>query len=272
MHLPGLRTLILSAALGCAGCAQTTQPGAVGVDRPQLVAIPTGQMEALAETEYAKQLDALRTAGKLIETGPDLERVRAVMNRLVAQVAAFRADATSWNWQVKLANSTEINAGCLYGGRMLVNTGLLTMLGSSDDELAAIMGHEMAHALREHGREKTTLAASRELMKLALRTSLGRSVNPLFRSSDVQDKAMDLLLTLPHSREAELEADRIGLELMARAGYDPAAALTVWRKMSQASKVISPWLSTHPAPDARLQMLESLLPVVRPLQEAAQRP
>lgn len=272
MKLPGLRGLILAAVLGCSACAQTTQPGAVGVERPQLIGIPTQQMEALAEAEYAKQLEALRTAGQLIETGPDMDRVRVVMNRLVSHVAAFREDATSWNWQVKLANRAELNASCLHGGRMLVNMGLLKMMGSNNDELAAILGHEMAHALREHGREKTTLAASRELMKLAVRALPNRAVIPLLRSSDMQDKAMDLLLTLPHSREAELEADRIGLELMARAGYDPAAAITVWRKMALASKVTSPWLSTHPAPDARLQMLEALQPVVQPLFEAAGRP
>jgi len=272
MNLPGLRTLMLSAVLGCTGCAQTTQPGAVGVDRPQLVGIPAGQMEALAEAEYAKQLETLRTAGHLIETGPDLERVRAVMNRLVGQVAAFREDATGWNWQVKVASGKEINASCLHGGRMLVNTGLLTMVGSNDDELAAIMGHEMAHALREHGREKSTLAASRELMKLALRVHLKKFDHPMISASGAHDKILDLMLTFPHSREAELEADRIGLELMARAGYDPAAALSVWRKMAKASIFTSPWLSTHPAPDVRLQMLESLQPVVRPLFEAAGRP
>ncbi|MBL8516622.1 MAG: M48 family metallopeptidase [Betaproteobacteria bacterium] len=272
MKLPGLRWLIFTAVLGSAGCAQTTQPGAVGVDRPQLVGIPAGQMEALAEAEYAKQLETLRTAGKLIETGSDIERVRAVMNRLVGHVEAFREDATAWNWQVKLADRAELNASCLHGGRILVNTGILTMVGRSDDELAAILGHEMAHALREHGREKTTLAASKELLKLASRTIVKKYENPLMRSSELHDKAIDLLLTLPHSREAELEADRIGLELMARAGYDPAAALTVWRKMASASTAKSPWLSTHPAPDARLQMLESLQPVVRPLFEAAGQP
>lgn len=271
MKLPGLRWLILSAVLGSTGCAQTTQPGAVGVERPQLIGIPTQQMEALAEAEYAKQLETLRTAGRLIESGSDFERVRAVMNRLVGHVAAFREDATGWNWQVKLADRAELNASCLHGGRMLVNTGLLRMVGSSDEELAAIIAHEMAHALREHGREKTTMAASKELMKLASRAAMKKYDNPLLRSSELHDKAIDLLLTLPHSREAELEADRIGLELMARAGYDPSAALAVWRKMAKASIITSPWLSTHPMPDARLQMLESLQPVVRPLFEAAAR-
>ncbi|MDX2220948.1 MAG: M48 family metallopeptidase [Burkholderiales bacterium] len=269
MQSPGLRCLLLSVALGIAGCAQTTQPGAVGVDRPQLVGIPAGQMEALAEAEYAKQLETLRSAGKLIEAGSDLERVRAVMNRLVGHVAAFREDATGWNWQIKLADRAELNASCLHGGRMLVNTGILTMVGPRDDELAAILGHEMAHALREHGREKTTMAASKELLKLASRTIMKKYENPLLRSSEVHDKAIDLLVTLPHSREAELEADRIGLELMARAGYDPAAALSVWRKMAKASIITSSWLSTHPAPGERLQMLESLQPVVRPFYESA---
>lgn len=270
-YVPGLRSLILAALLGCTACAQTTQPGAVGVDRPQLVAIPTGQMDDLAQREYEKQVESLRAANRLLEDGPQVERVRAVMNRLIGHVAAFRDDASRWNWQVKLADQAELNASCLHGGRILVNTGILTLVGSSDDELAAILGHEMAHALREHGREKTSMAASRELMKLVIRNMPNRSVHPLMRSSDLHEKAMDLLLTLPHSREAELEADRIGLELMTRAGYDPAAALAVWRKMAQASKVTSPWLSTHPAPDARLQMLESLQPVVRPLFEGAGR-
>jgi predicted Zn-dependent protease len=267
-----LRLLCLAAVLGCAACAQTTQPGAVGVDRPQLVGIPTEQMDSLAEREYQKQLEALRTARQLLEDGPQVERVRAVMNRLIGHVAAFRADATGWHWQIKLADRAELNASCLHGGRMLVNTGILTMVGGSDDELAAILGHEMAHALREHGREKTTLAASREVAKIMFRAPLKKYAHPMISALGGQDKIMDLLVTLPHSREAELEADRIGLELMARAGYDPAAALAVWRKMARASILTSPWLSTHPAPGARLQMLESLQPVVRPLFEAASRP
>lgn len=266
-----LRLLGIAALLLCVACAQTTQPGVVGVERPQLIGIPTQQMEALAEAEYAKQLETLRTAGKLIEAGSDLERIRAVMNRLAGQVAVFREDAIGWNWQVKLADRAELNASCLHGGRMLVNNGILTMVGRSDDQLAAILGHEMAHALREHGREKATLAASREIVKIFARAHINRYAQPAIRSSDVHDKIMDLMLTLPHSREAELEADRIGLELMARAGYDPAAALAIWRKMSQASIVTLRWLSTHPTPDARLQMLESLQPVVRSLYEAALR-
>ncbi|MDX2220935.1 MAG: M48 family metalloprotease [Burkholderiales bacterium] len=119
----------------------------------------------------------------------------------VGQVAAIRGDATGWHWQVKLANRTEINARNPHGGRMPVNTGLLTMVGRSDDELAAILGHEMAHALREHGREKTTMAASKELMKLPSRTIMKKYENPLLRSSELHDKAIDPLLTLPHSRE-----------------------------------------------------------------------
>ncbi len=158
------------------------------------------------------------------------------------------------------------------GGKMAVYTGLIERLNVTDDELAAVMGHEIAHALREHARERiarqmSTQAAS-TIGSIALQVLTGVQIDPQLAGTVGQ-----AVFVLPNSRENEQEADVIGVELMARAGYDPRAALTLWQKMGQASGGGGPpeFLSTHPSSATRLRELQAYVDKVMPLYQAAKR-
>jgi predicted Zn-dependent protease len=186
---------------------------------------------------------------------------------LIPQTAVFRRDALAWQWEVNVETSDQINAYCAAGGKIMVFTGLIEQLKLSDDELAAVMGHEMAHALREHSREQMGKAQYQQLGAQVLSVLTGGRYD---QGIGAAMKLTEVAYNLPHSREHESEADAIGLELAARAGYDPRAAVTLWQKMAAASKGAPPqFLSTHPSDDKRQADIEALLPKVLPLYEAA---
>jgi predicted Zn-dependent protease len=164
-----------------------------------------------------------------------------------------------------------INATCAPGGRITFYTGIINKLNLTDDEIAAIMGHEIAHAVREHGREQVSQALAQNVItNVALATAGAGSA----QSIDAANQIMQYVLVLPNSRQNEKEADAIGLELAARGGYDPRAAITLWEKMSKESKGKNPpeFLSTHPSNENRIKELSALMPRVMPLYEAAKRP
>ena len=179
----------------------------------------------------------------------------------------FRDDAAKWNWQVVLIDAPILNASCAPGGKITVYTGIVRQLKLSDDEIAVIVGHEIAHALREHGRERVSQAYAQNAITS---TALGAAPG-----SEAQIEAANVvahyLYVLPNSRQNETEADGMGLELAARAGYNPNAAISVWKKMTEASKGRQPaeFLSTHPANDTRIADLGALLPKMMPLYQAA---
>lgn len=257
-------------AVGLAGCAtvQTTAPGAIGVERKQTMLVSEQEVEKGAVAAYAKEVDQARGEGKLNADPALLARVQRVSRRLIDQTAVFRADAPGWPWEINVQSTPELNAYCMPGGKIMVYSGLVEKLQLSDAELATVVGHEMAHALREHTRERVSRAYAQNLLivGVAVVTGVGSGV------ADLASQVADVTFGLPHSREQESEADEIGLELMARAGYDPHAAVTLWRKMSAADKGGTPqWLSTHPASSTRIADLEARLPVVVPLYEATRR-
>ncbi|MBB5019382.1 putative Zn-dependent protease [Chitinivorax tropicus] len=268
-----LGTAALSALLLVTGCetVQTTRGGVVGVERKQsmLMGISTNEANQMAAKQYAAELNAAKQKGKLNTDAKTLERLRMIANRLIPQTGEFRPDALKWDWEVNLESSDELNAYCAPGGKIMFYSGLINRLKLNNDEIAAIMGHEMAHALREHGREAMSRAYTQQL---------GLSVVAL--TGKVSDQALQLANSavtvawqLPNSRENETEADRIGLELAARAGYDPRAAVTVWKKMTSASEGQPPqWMSTHPSHGTRIRDLEDKIPLVMPLYEAAKKP
>jgi predicted Zn-dependent protease len=181
----------------------------------------------------------------------------------------FRRDAPGWKWEVNVIDSPELNAFCMPGGKIMVYSGLVDQLRLTDDEIAIVMGHEIAHALREHSREQVSQA-------IAAQTAIGVGAALLgvgAGSADLANIAYESLVATKFSRVDEQEADRIGLELAARAGYDPRAGVTVWQKMIDASKGGRPpeFLSTHPTEASRIQDIQSLLPKVMPLYEAARQ-
>lgn len=266
-----IRTLLSALALSLLlACASTTKPGVVGITREQFLIVPAANVERMAAVHYAAQFNKAKTAGSLIAAGPEFDRLRKIAGRLIRQSAVFREDTRQWKWHLTLIDAPVLNATCAPGGKITFYTGIIRQLDLTDDEIAAIMGHEIAHALREHGREKVSEAMGQQLVvKLAAAGS-----NQPEQNEYLANQVAQVLFTLPNSREKETEADKIGLELMARAGYDPRAAVNVWRKMSAAARGRTPpeFLSTHPSHSTRINELSALQPVVRPLYEAAPKP
>jgi predicted Zn-dependent protease len=194
--------------------------------------------------------------------------VRGVANRLIPNTAAFRADAPGWKWEVNVITSDEVNAWCMPGGKIAVYTGLLTKLNPTDEELAAVMGHEIAHALREHGRERASEQMAQQIGVGVLGAALGFGDT----SAQLAQTLLDVTLSLPHSRTQETEADRIGVELAARSGYDPRAAVSLWQKMGKLGGGKPPeWMSTHPSDQNRIRDLQNYSDRVMPLYEAARK-
>ncbi|NJM32035.1 MAG: M48 family metallopeptidase [Limnobacter sp.] len=262
--------LALSVSLTLSACqsVQTTNAGAVGVDRPQFVVVSAQEIESSATKAYEEIIQKAQQENTLNTDKVMYKRVKTIANRLIPQTSVFRQDAVSWNWQVNVLKSEELNAWCMAGGKMAVYSGLITKLNLSDDEIAAVMGHEIAHALREHSRERVSqqLATSVGLDILAAGLGLGAGAR------DLAGMVTNVTLTLPYGRKHETEADRIGVELAARAGYNPQAAISLWSKMSSQGGGSPPeLLSTHPSPENRMADLRVYASKVMPLYQQAKR-
>ncbi|SEI48100.1 Peptidase family M48 [Azotobacter beijerinckii] len=260
----------LAAALLLAGCQpiQTTSGGAVGVDRKQYMfsMLTTEQVNQMYAQAYQQTLSEATSKGVLDTGSANAQRLNAIARRLIAKAPQFRADAAQWQWEVALINSDELNASCGPGGKIIFYSGLIDRLQLSDDEIAAVMGHEIAHALREHGREAMSKAYGVQMAEQSAGALLGLTGEGLA----LANTAVQYGMTLPNSRENESEADLIGLELAARAGYDPNAAITLWQKMNQAGNNGTPqFMSTHPSPGNRTAALEAAIPKVMPLYRQA---
>lgn len=269
--LPGVsvlkRTLVIL-PLALAACTTSTQQGATGIKRQQLLLLPASQVDAMALESYQTELKTARSKSSLNTDKTNLERIRRIADRLIPQVAVFRTDAATWQWEVNLETRNELNAYCSPGGKIMFFTGIINQLKLTDDEIAAIMGHEMAHALREHGRERMSQAYAQQTGMSLLGALTGMSAS----TGQVVQVAAQLALTLPHSRGQESEADIMGLELLARAGYNPNAAVSLWQKMAKATGGGSgSFTSTHPSSSERIAGLQAAIPTVMPLYEQARR-
>ncbi len=256
------------AALLLAGCqsVQTTAPGEVGVSRSQTMLVSAGTVNQSAHNAYRKVLGEAQQKGQLNQDPAQVARVRAIAARLIPQTKVFRADAPGWAWEVNVITSKQVNAWCMPGGKIAFYTGLIEQLQATDDEIAAVMGHEIAHALREHGRERASQAMAQGIGIAVVGTALGMGG----AAQDLTQLVLDLTFNLPNSRTDEIEADRIGVEVAARGGYDPRAAITLWEKMQKAGKGQPPqFLSTHPSHATRIGDLRTYAAKVMPLYEAA---
>jgi predicted Zn-dependent protease len=250
------------------GCKTTTTGGAVGSNRPQLMLISSEKLEQMSAESYAKLKSDALGKGALNEDSKMLERVRAVAARIEPKTAVFRPDALRWHWEVNVISSKELNAFCMPGGKIMFYSGLINTLKLSDDEIAIVMGHEISHALREHSREQVSQAIAAQAAIDLGTALLGLGAD----SADLASVGYKNFIATKFSRTDESEADQIGLELAARAGYDPRAGVSLWRKMMQTSKSGErppEFLSTHPAEENRIQQIESLLPTVLPLYKGA---
>ncbi len=267
----GKRIAVASAAtvlVAVAACetVQTTQPGAVGVERKQRMLVSEEDVEKGAQQAYAQEKQKAQAEGKLNSNSALTSRVRNVSQRLIPHTGVFRSDAPKWEWEVNTLTTKELNAYCMPGGKIMVYTGLIEQLNLSDAELAAVIGHEMAHALREHSRERISRAYAQQLALAGVAVVTGAGEGAI----NLANSVASVTFQLPHSREQESEADTIGLELMARAGYDPNAAVSVWKKMMSANQGGPPqFLSTHPSPQTRIQELQAMVPKVMPLYQRA---
>ena len=227
--------------------------------------VPADQIERQANTEYVGLKRSASAQHALApDSYPDLKRLRAIAARIIPFAGRFNSRAPQWQWEVNLIGSRQINAFCMPGGKIVFFTGLLEGLKLSDDEAAVVMGHEIAHALREHARERI---AKSELTDLGVNL-LGTLIGSGKYAGAFQTGGK--LLSLSFSREDESEADLVGLDLAARAGYDPRAGVTLWEKMTSANHGAPPqWLSTHPSGPDRIREIEQHLPEVLPIYENA---
>jgi len=256
-------------ALALGGCQTTTSGGSVGAERKQLLLVSSQELEQAAAQSYNKLKSDAAAKGTLNSDAAMLQRVRAVAVRLEPQTRVFRADAPAWKWEVNVIGSDELNAYCMPGGKIMFYSGLIRQLNLSDDEIAIVMGHEISHALREHSREQVSqaIAAQTAIGVGAALLGLGQG------SADIAGMGYEALIATRFSRTDENEADRIGLELAARAGFDPRAGVSLWQKMIKANSGGRPpaFLSSHPTDSSRVQQIEALLPTVMPFYTAAHR-
>jgi len=253
-------TLVVIALLATvlAGCQTNPVSG-----RTQLVLVSEEQAQSSSAQAYAQTLSEAQKKGKLSSDAVLNNRVKRITDRLIAQAGNMYPPSRDWKWSVAVIDEPTLNAWCMPGGKMAIYTGIIEKLKLSDDEIAQVMGHEISHALLGHGRER---------MSRAMATQGGMQIGSILAGVDLSVLApvADIALTLPNSRESESEADRYGIELAARAGYDPHAAISLWEKMSQASGNGPPqFLSTHPAPSNRIQALNALVPKMMPIYEKA---
>ncbi|WP_148713811.1 M48 family metallopeptidase [Chitinolyticbacter meiyuanensis] len=254
----------------------TTNGGSVGVNRKQSMSslLSAQQVDEMSAESYNDALNKARKAGKLNTDAKMVGRVRAIADRVVPQTAVYRPDALQWKWEVNVEQSDQLNAYCMAGGKIMFYSGIITKLKLTDDEIAQIMGHEIAHALREHARERMSSEYNKQLAFTGL--SLGISILTGKNYDDylkLANQVTDVAYSLPNSREHESEADTIGLELAARAGYNPQASVTLWQKMAAAGGGAPPeFLSTHPSSQTRIRDLQAKIPAVQPLYDAASKP
>lgn len=266
MNRYNLLTYTAAVALALTACASTTKPGAVGAQRQQLLLVSADTVEKMALVSYTQQNQQAKTAGRLLTGGAEYDRLKRIATRLQKQVGTFRDDAVKWDWQLAVIDAPVMNATCAPGGKITFYTGLVRQLKLTDDEIAVIMGHEVAHALREHGRERVSKAYAQNALTQAALLAAPNSQ----AQTEAANKVAHYLYVLPNSRQNESEADGMGLELAARAGYNPNAAISVWNKMAAANKGKQPaeFLSTHPSDQTRVSELTALMPKVTPLYAA----
>jgi len=255
-----------------AACSTTTEQGTVGVQRSQLLLVSSAELDKAAAAQYQQVIQTEAPKGNVNKDPLQAERVRNIAKRLIPQTAVFRKDALDWKWEVNVITSPEVNAWCMPGGKIAVYTGIIEKVHITDDELAAVMGHEISHALREHGRERAS-----QQMAAGVGASLAGVVADIFLPGSGQlatagaGAGAQLGVLLPYSRAHETEADRMGVELAARAGYDPRAAVALWQKMAKLSSGGAPpkLLSTHPSHEDRIKDLTEFSQKVMPLYEQA---
>ncbi len=257
------RILAITALITLSVACATSPTG-----RRQLMLVSENMAIAASQEAYVAEVGKLKDAGKLSTDKALAARVQRITERLIVQAVAMRPNSAGWDWSVVVIDDPDtVNAWCMAGGKMAIYTGLINKLQASDAEIAQVMGHEIAHALANHTAEQMSVAMASQLGVLAV----GAAADNADLAMTGAALAATLALQLPNSRTAEAEADRIGIELAAKAGYHPQAAVTLWEKMNQVNPNRPPeFLSTHPDPENRQQRLAALVTEMLPYYRAAQ--
>lgn len=244
------------------GCATNSLTG-----RRQLTLVSESQAISASSQAYSQMMGTFEADNQLNNDRTSVQRVRSITSRLVAQAVQLEPRSQDWDWAVQVLDvPDQANAFCMAGGKMAIYSGLIDQLNATDDEIAAVMGHEIAHALLAHSVEKMSMSMVTNLGVQALGTAF--EDKPLVLSGT--EMAAAVAVTLPNSRTAEAEADIIGLEIAARAGYNPSAAITLWQKMNELNGGgPMEFLSTHPAPQTRIEGIQANLPTMMPLYQAS---
>jgi predicted Zn-dependent protease len=257
---------LVAALLACTLAACVVSP----TGRRQLALVSEDSAIVASEEAYAMQISELRDAGKIVaESSRAARRVEMITGRLVAQAIEMRPATADWEWSIEVIDDPEVvNAWCMAGGRMAVYTGLLQKLDPTDDELAQVLAHEISHALANHTAERMSVAIATNA-GVALAGVLSEDSQAAMSTAAI---AAALAIQMPNSRTAESEADEIGIEIAAKAGYNPNAAISLWQKMAAVSGGGPPqFLSTHPSPANRQQRLAELAPQMMGYYEQARR-
>ena len=259
-------TALTLAMLMLAGCQSNAVTG-----RSQLMLVSESTAITESKEAYSALLQPLAKDGKIDSDPATVARVHEITSRLIAQAIKYRPETKDWEWSVKVIDDPKtVNAWCMAGGKMAIYTGLIQQIKPTDDELAQVMGHEISHALAKHSAEKMSRAMVMQVGLGALAITQNNSQYANLTLPAAQAAAV-VALELPNSRTAESEADRIGIELAAKAGYDPHAAVTLWEKMAKVGggdgKSRMDFLSTHPAPVKRMETLAALVPQMMPFYE-----
>lgn len=230
--------------------------------------VPAEQLEQQAAKQYTELKQKVAKDGKLLPSRhAQVKRVRRIARQIIPEAVHWNPRATDWNWEVNVIDAPQINAFCMPGGKIAVFSGIIEKLKLTDDELAMVIGHEIAHALREHARKQAGQGTA---------VNLGMSVaSQIFELGQISQQVMGAgaqLGMLKFSRDDENDADLVGMDIAARAGYNPRASISLWQKMMKAGGGAPPeWLSTHPSGDNRIAKLKKHLPEALPLYRKAKK-
>ncbi len=256
-----LRLPALLAAAALAGCSTNPITG-----RSQLMIVSEDTANTQSAAAYAQMMGELGKKRQIEMDTPRVQKVREITDRLIAQAIHYRPDAAGWKWEVRVIGDPKtVNAFCMAGGKMAIYSGMWEKLHATDEEIAQVMGHEISHALASHTRERMSVAYSTGAVTTVAAIALGVGD----QAAQLMQQAAIVAIQLPNSRESEAEADQIGIELAARAGYDPQAAVSLWDKMGRLGGTPPEFLSTHPSPEHRKERLQQLGAKVAPYYLAA---
>ena len=259
-------SLLLAACALLAGCQANPITG-----RSQLTVVSEEMAINSSASAYLSMMGGLSKKKQIEGDSARAHKVRDITDRLVAQAIKLRPDSAGWNWEVQLIDDPKtVNAFCMAGGKMAIYTGMWDKLKATDEEIAMVMGHEISHALAGHTQERMSVAMTSSVVAQAAAIALSSSESTRGLAMTGTQLAAVYAVQLPNSRTSESEADAIGLEIAARAGYDPKAAVTLWDKMGRLGGKAPPeFLSTHPSPQNRAAHLQALGAKVEPLYAAA---